>query len=61
MLTEIKIYLFVLSIIFILKIMMLDFSARLFQQNPEPLSYDNTTKVFIYLSLSYILTFLILM
>lgn len=60
MITEIKIFLFILSIVFILRIFIGDFVLRLFEENPEPLSYDSYTKVFLYLALSYTITFLIL-
>lgn len=59
MLIEFKTYLFVLSIIFLLKNMIIDFSIRLFDENPKPLEYDNFTKIFLYLSVSYVITYLI--
>lgn len=61
MITEIKIYLFILSIIFLLRVFVIEFSIRLFQENPAPLTLSNTVNTLLYLSTSYVITFLILM
>jgi hypothetical protein len=61
MISEIKIYLFVLSVIFLLKTFVFELSMRLFEDNPVPLSLSDNVKILIYLSVSYVITFLILM
>lgn len=59
MVQEIKIYLMVLSVIFMLKIAF-GFFIRLFQENPEPLTLTKNEIVLTYLTISYIITFIII-
>lgn len=56
---EIKVFLLVLSLIFLLKNIGI-FVLKLFQPEPEPMKLDKTEKVLLYLSLTYVITFLIL-
>ena len=58
MISEIKIFLFVLSVLFIGKLFV-QFIFKLVQPVTEPLKIGDVEKVFIYLSISYIITFLI--
>lgn len=59
MINEIKLFLFILCCIFVSRFIF-EFVAKLFQENPAPLSISEIKKIFIYLSISYILTCLIL-
>lgn len=56
---EIKVFLLVLSIIFLLKNVGV-FVFKLFQPEPEPMTLNMTEKILLYLSLTYVITFLIL-
>jgi hypothetical protein len=59
MINEIKLYLFVLSLVFILKIIF-EFFYELTRENPEPLQIKEIEKIFIYLSLSYVITYILI-
>lgn len=52
-------FLLVLSIINVLRFV-LEFAFKLIQENPEPLEVTKTETVFLYLSLSYIITYFII-
>jgi len=58
MINEIKIFLFILSVLFISKLF-IEFIVKLIQPITEPLKLNDVEKVIIYLSISYIITFLI--
>jgi hypothetical protein len=53
---EIKLYLFVLSIIFLLKYV-IDFGLKLMSDNTEPVTLSKIEGVFLYLATSYIITY----
>jgi len=54
---EIKIFFFVLSIIFLLKNVLV-FGLKIFQSEPEPMGLTKIDTILIYLSLSYFITFI---
>ena len=56
---EIKLYLFVLSIIFLLKYVV-DFGLKLMSNNTEPVTLSKVEGVFLYLTTSYIITYCII-
>jgi|MDTC01.1.fsa_nt_gb hypothetical protein len=58
MINEIKTFLFILSVLFISKLI-IEFIIKLIQPITEPLKFNDIEKVTIYLSISYIITFLI--
>jgi len=59
MVQEIKIFLLVLSIIFTSKFV-LEFIIKFFQDEPDPINITKYDTIFIYLAISYIVTFLII-
>jgi len=59
MIEQIKLLLFVLSIVFCLRFI-IEFSLKLFQEEPVPMKVGKTEEVFLYLAVSYIITFIIL-
>jgi hypothetical protein len=59
MINEIKLFLFVLSIIYILRFVV-EFSIKLPQENPEAMEVTPIEKVFIYLALSYFITYFLI-
>jgi hypothetical protein len=59
MLTNISIYLFVLSIIYLLRFCV-EFLIKFFSEEPSTLKLTNTESVFLYLSISYLITFIII-
>jgi hypothetical protein len=58
MLSQIKIYFFVLSLIFLLKFIF-EFVSKLRDENPKAMDVSKTELSFIYLSIAYIITFII--
>jgi hypothetical protein len=58
MLQEIKLFLFVLSIIYLTKFV-LEFSVKLFQENPEPMKPSKVEQTLQLLSASYIITYIL--
>jgi hypothetical protein len=54
--SEIKIFLFVLSIIFTLRFL-LEFVVKLFEENPSVLVISKYNQVFLYFTISYIITY----
>lgn len=59
MLQEIKLFLFVLSLVFELRFI-IEFVLKLTQENPEPLVIKETEKIFLYISSAYIITFFLI-
>jgi hypothetical protein len=60
MIEQLKLYLFILSIIFVLRYLIELIFKFLIIEEPTPIVVTNTGEVFLYLSISYIITFLIL-
>jgi hypothetical protein len=60
MIEQLKLYLFILSIIFVLRYLIELIFKFLIIEEPNPIVVTNTEEVFLYLSISYIITFLIL-
>lgn len=58
MLETVKVYLMVLSLVFILKFIF-EFIIKFFQNEPAPIQINKYEVIFIYLTISYIITFLI--
>lgn len=56
---EIKLFLFILSLMFICKNIIV-FSVKLFETDPEPMTLTITEKILLYLSFSYVITSIIL-
>jgi hypothetical protein len=59
MINEIKIFFLILSIVFSLRFVF-EFIVKLFQEEPVPMKINKVNEVFLYLSLSYIITSLII-
>jgi hypothetical protein len=57
-LLQIKIFLFVLSIIYTLKFLA-ELVVRLFQDEPEPITLSKLEQFYQYIALSYIITFIL--
>jgi hypothetical protein len=53
---EIKLYLFILSIIFLLKYVV-DFGLKLMSNNTEPVMLSKIEGTFLYLATSYVITY----
>ena len=53
---EIKIFLLVLSIIYLLRYV-ISFLVKLSEEEPTPIKISDISKIFIYLSISYIITY----
>jgi hypothetical protein len=60
MIEQLKLYLFILSVIFVLRYLIELIFKFLIIEEPNPIVVTNTEEVFLYLSISYIITFLIL-
>lgn len=58
MMYKIEIFLLVISLIYSIKFQ-LEFVIKLFEKNPEPIKVTILEKIFLLLSISYIITFLI--
>lgn len=56
---EIKMFLFVLSLLFICKNIII-FSLKLFEREPEQMMITTTEKILLYFSFSYVITSIIL-
>lgn len=54
---DIKIFLLILSIIFLLRYT-IEFLIKLLEEEPSPMKISDISKLFIYLSLSYIITYM---
>jgi hypothetical protein len=59
MINNIELYLFILSIVFILRFVG-EFVVKLFITDAEPLSLTKYEKVFFYLTFSYIITYILI-
>jgi len=58
MIEKVQLFVLILSIVFTLK-KLIDFFIVLNQETPEPIKMSTTEKVFLYLGVSYIITFFI--
>jgi hypothetical protein len=58
MINEIKIFFLILSVVFSLRFVV-EFIIKLLQEEPVPMKISKVNEVFLYLSLSYIITSLI--
>ena len=56
---EIKLFLFVLSIVYTLRIVV-EFSMKLTQENPEPMKLTKLEQTLQLISLSYIITYILI-
>jgi hypothetical protein len=56
MMTEIKIFLFILSIVYTLRFV-IEFIFKLFEENPSVITISKYNQVFLYLTISYIITY----
>lgn len=59
MMLEIKLFLLVLSSLFLLKTL-IEFGVKLTQENPEPMTFSNVEKTLQLISLSYIITYILI-
>lgn len=59
MINEIKLFIFVLSVVFVLRFI-LQFAYELTRENPEQLKLKETEKVFLYVAVSYIITYILI-
>jgi hypothetical protein len=59
MIDEIKIFLFVLSVLFLLKHIFV-LGINLFSENPKQMELKNNSKFGLYLSISYIITYMLI-
>lgn len=59
MMEQIKVFLFVLSLIYTLRFVF-EFVFKLTQENPEPLVIKEIEKVFLYLTSAYIITYFLI-
>ena len=59
MINQIELYLFILSCIFVLRFV-IEFLLQLREENPKAITPTTTEKVFLYLTISYIITFFLI-
>ena len=59
MINEIKIFFLILSMVFTLRFIV-EFIVKLYQEEPVPMKINKVNEVFLYLSLSYIITSIII-
>jgi hypothetical protein len=59
MIEQIKLFLFVLSVVFTLRFVS-EFVLKLFQEEPQPMKINSVKETFIYIALAYIITFIII-
>jgi hypothetical protein len=59
MLMEIKLYLFILSVIFQLKFVV-EFLLKFTQETPSPIKISETEKIFLYLASAYTITYFLI-
>jgi hypothetical protein len=59
MINEIKIFFLILSVVFTLRFIV-EFIVKLYQEEPVPMKINKINEVFLYLSLSYIITSIII-
>jgi hypothetical protein len=60
MIFELKLYLFILSLLFLFRIIV-SFLIEFFSENPKVLSLNVYEKILFYFSFSYIITFIIIL
>jgi hypothetical protein len=58
MMQQIKLFFFVLSIIYLSKFIV-EFTIKLFQENPEPMSLTKIEQIIQLVALSYIITYIL--
>jgi hypothetical protein len=58
MINEIKIFFLILSVVFTLRFIV-EFIVKLYQEEPVPMKINKINEIFLYLSLSYIITSII--
>jgi len=58
MINEIKLFIFIFSILYVLGFCF-DLVVRLVQENPEPIKYNKYEKLTLFLLFSYIITYII--
>lgn len=56
---EIKIFLFILSLVYTLKFVF-EFGLKLFQEDPEPMTIKEIEKSLLYFSVAYIITYFLI-
>ncbi len=56
---EIKIFLFILSLVYTLRFIF-EFGIKLFQTEPEPMTIKEIEKTILYFSISYIITYFLI-
>jgi len=59
MIKQIEIFLLVLSLVYLLRFA-IEFLLKLRDENPKPIEIAKVNQVFIYLAISYVITFIIL-
>ena len=59
MMEQIKVFLFVLSLIYTLRFVF-EFVLKLLQENPEPLVIKEIEKTFLYFTSAYIITYILI-
>ena len=59
MLEEFKLFLLVLSSVFVL-VQLFNFIILLFDENPKPLKINKDNQILLYLTISYIITYIII-
>jgi hypothetical protein len=59
MINEIKLFIFVLSVVFVLRFIF-QFVYELTRENPEQLKLKETEKIFLYFAVSYIITYILI-
>jgi hypothetical protein len=60
MMREINLFLFILSSLYFIKFLF-EFIVKFFQENPTPLELSNVEKILVYLSVSYLITFILIL
>lgn len=58
MIHKIELFLFILSCVYSLKFV-IEFIARFTEKDPQPMVIDKTNQVFLYMAISYIITFIL--
>ena len=59
MMEQIKLFLFVLSIVFTLRFI-IEFILKLVQENPTPMSLSKVNESLLYVAVSYIITYILI-
>ena len=58
MMQQIKLFFFVLGILYLTKFL-LEFIVKLFQENPEPMKLSNVEQIVLLVACSYIITYIL--